>query len=140
MHIGNSRPLGPKPSEPNKSILDPDLTRANREGVEYTREIQQERTSAAQDEVVERQEVARTERETVERNQATRSGLSRETVELSAESRRLAAEELPGPGGRRETAEAREARVDELREAHDRGDLNSTDRLREAANRLLGGD
>lgn len=140
MQIGNSRPIGPNPNEPNRPHLDPDLTRVNREGVEYTREVQRKRTSAAQDEAVENQEAARVERETAESPRVARNDLSRETVELSTESRRLAAEELPGPGGRRESTEVREARIEELREAHERGDLNTPDRMREAANRLLGGD
>ena len=140
MQIGNSRPIGPNPNEPNKPHLDPDLTRVNREGVEYTQEVQRKRTSAAQDEAVENQETARVEREATDRSRVAGNDLSRETVELSTESRRLVAEELPGPGGRSESTEVREARVEELREAHKRGDLNSPERMREAANRLLGGD
>jgi hypothetical protein len=128
MNVGNNRPVGPRPSEVKQGHLDPDLTRVNRDGVEYTTERASELASTAREEAA------------AERQETARGDLSRETVELSPESRRLAADELPGPGSRRESAEAREARLDSLLEAHEKGELNSPERLREAAGRLLGGE
>ena len=131
MNVSNNRPIGPVPSEQGSSKLDPDLTKVNRDGVEYTREMVREHTSTANEKVLEQQET---------KVSATRSKLSREMVELSNESRRLAAEESLGPGGKRETSEDRDARIAELEESHRSGNLNTTDRARAAAGRLLGGE
>ena len=128
MHIGNSKSYGPKPNDPKKAPLDPDLTKVNREGIEQTSAAAQERLRESRLEEAARQEEARSR------------SLSRESIELSHESRRLAAEELPGKGGVAESADARAARIQELKDAHDRGELNSTERARESANRLLGGE
>lgn len=127
MHIGNSHPLGPKPNDSKKSHLDPDLTKVNREGIEQTSSAGRERMREVQREAAARQE------------QIRKSALSRESVELSSESQRLAAEELPGPGGARESVEARSARLDKLKEAYQAGQLNTAERARESAGRLLGG-
>ncbi|MCB9914207.1 MAG: flagellar biosynthesis anti-sigma factor FlgM [Planctomycetes bacterium] len=128
MYVGNSNPLGPKPNDPKKSHLDPDLTRVNREGIERTSSAGRERMREVQRE------------ETAKREELRRSALSRESVELSSESRRLAAEELPGPGGARESADARAERIDELKRAYATGELNTPERARESAGRLLGGE
>ena len=128
MHIGNSQPLGPKPNDPKKNHLDPDLTKVNREGIEKTSNAGRERMREIQEE-----EAARLE-------EAQRGSLSREKVELSTESRRLAAEELPGPGGAAETPEARNERLAELKQAYQEGKLNTPERASESAGRLLGDD
>jgi hypothetical protein len=69
-----------------------------------------------------------------------RGGLSRESVQLSGESRRLAAGELPGVGGSRESGAERAERVEALRTSNARGELNTPERARRAAGRLLGGE
>ncbi len=48
--------------------------------------------------------------------------------------------ELPGLGGSKETQAARTERVESLRLAHEAGELNTPERAREAAGRLLGGE
>jgi anti-sigma28 factor (negative regulator of flagellin synthesis) len=128
MQIGNRNSFGPKPNDPKNSHLDPDLTRANREGIEQTSAAGRERMRE-----VRKQEAAQQE-------EIRRSNLSREMVELSTESRKLAAEELPGPKGAAETGEARRERVEELKQAYQEGKLNTTERARESAGRLLGGE
>lgn len=76
-----------------------------------------------------------------ERVENARSGsLSRESVELSSRSRRLASGELPGTGGRRESLAERADRLEALRIANARGELNTPERARRAAGRLLGGE
>ena len=47
MHIGNSKSYGPKPNDPKKAPLDPDLTKVNREGIEQTSAAAQERLREA---------------------------------------------------------------------------------------------
>lgn len=131
MNVNNNRPIGTSPGDQGHSPLDPDLTRVNREGVVYTREKVRENTEAAREQQKAQQEANLT---------AARRKLSQEQVELSTESRLRAAEESLGPDGRRETSEEREARVAELARAHGAGDLNTTERIRAAAGRLLGGD
>ena len=126
MHIGNSHPLGPKPNDSKKSHLDPDLTKVNREGIERTSSAGRERMREVQEEAAARKE------------QIRKSALSRESVELSSESQRLAAEELPGPGGTRETAEGRSERLAQLKEAYQAGKLNTAERAQATAGRILG--
>jgi len=73
-------------------------------------------------------------------SEARSGGLSRESVQLSGESQRLAADgELPGPGGSRESEAERADRLEALRIANARGELNTPERIRNAAGRLLGG-
>lgn len=48
--------------------------------------------------------------------------------------------DLPGVGGRPETAAARTERVEGLREAHQAGEIHTPERAREAAGRLLGSE
>jgi len=131
MNVSNNRPIGAAPGDQAHSPLDPDLTRVNREGVVYTREKVRENTEAAREQQKAQQEANLS---------AVRRKLSQEQVELSNESRLRAAEESLGPHGRRETSEEREARVAELAKAHGAGDLNTTERIRAAAGRLLGGE
>jgi len=126
MNVSNNRPIGRPPGDNSPSKLDMDLTRINREGLEYTREMVRANTSAAQEEAAQ--------------VSANRSDLSRESVELSSESQRLAAEEQIGPRGSQETSEERATRVARLEEAHREGTLNTPERAREAAGRLLGDD
>ena len=48
MQIGNNRPSGPKPNDRNKhGQLDPDLTKANREGMEKTTRVSSARIQEA---------------------------------------------------------------------------------------------
>ena len=68
------------------------------------------------------------------------SSLSRESVQFSGSVEALASSELPGVGGTQESSEIRAARVAELRKAFQSGELNSPERLRNAAARLLGGE
>lgn len=73
-------------------------------------------------------------------SEARSGGLSRESVQLSGESQRLATDgELPGPGGSRESEAERADRLEALRIANARGELNTPERIRNAAGRLLGG-
>ncbi len=44
MQIGNNRPNGPRPNDPKASPLDPDLTKANREGIEDTTRVTSAKT------------------------------------------------------------------------------------------------
>jgi len=90
----------------------------------------------------ERVESARSQRDKVEANRESLelSGLSRESVELSGSVERLMSDELPGVDGRSESPDARQARFEALREAYQSGELNSPERLRRAAARLLGGE
>ncbi|HIG11715.1 MAG: hypothetical protein ABGY71_06460 [bacterium] len=128
MQIGNNHPSGPKPNDPKDKSLDLDLTRANREGIEKTSSASQERVRETRTQTAQRQ------------TEAQRGNLSRESVELSSESRRLAAGELPGPRGASESAEAREARIEELTRAHKSGTLNTPLRAQASAASLLGGE
>ncbi len=127
MQIGNSQPYGRKPNDPKKGYLDPDLTKVNREGIEKTSSAGQERMREVQKEAAAHKEEIR------------RSNLSRESVQLSSESRKLAAEELPGLRGASETSDARQERIDALKQDYKDGKLNSPERARQSASRLLGG-
>jgi hypothetical protein len=69
MQIGNNRPSGPRPEDRQKPSLDPDLTRANREGLEKTAARAGEQTrEAAEERSPARQAEARRGRDTFERS------------------------------------------------------------------------
>jgi hypothetical protein len=68
------------------------------------------------------------------------SGVSRESVAVSDSAASLASSELPGLGGSHESNDARAERIAELRKAFQAGELNSPERLRNAAARLLAGE
>jgi hypothetical protein len=98
--------------------------------------------SAREQQRAERIENAREQRTKVDASSARLevAGLSRESVQLSSSVERLMSGELPGPDGTSETTDARQARFEALREAYQKGELNSPERLRKAAARLLGGE
>lgn len=131
MQIGNSSPLNPR----RRAI---DLTRDNREGLKEAADRAVDNIQQARE--FERAEAAR-QAESLQRETRTDETRRREdSIELSREAERLAADELPGPRGARETPEARAERVAELKEAFERGDLHSPERLERAAERLLMND
>lgn len=66
--------------------------------------------------------------------------VQRESVDISRASERMASDEPVGVGGSRESSSERTARVDGLRHEHLRGLLNTPERTREAAGKLLGGE
>lgn len=66
--------------------------------------------------------------------------VQRESVDISRVSKRMASEEPVGVRGNRESSSERSERVDGLRRDHLRGLLNTPERTREAAGKLLGGE
>ena len=108
--------------------------------VETPSRLESARTQAAEAQA-ERIENARDQRTRVENaSSADGASLSRESVAFSDSVASLAASELPGVGGSQESNDARAERVALLREAFKSGELMSTERLRNAAARLLGGE
>jgi len=108
--------------------------RTQRSQVEKAERVANARAQRVEAEKAERITNARQQRTKVESS----GSLSRESVELSSTVSKLAAGELPGPDGVEESVADRQVRFDALRKAYQSGELNSPERLRKAAARLLG--
>lgn len=112
-----------------------DSSRARREA-----RLEDARAKHSEQAHAERIESARTDNtknaDPVARARASFGNLSRESVQLSAE--RVSGEEIQSATGARETNEARAERIQILRMEHENGILNTVERSREAARRLLG--
>lgn len=135
MHIGNSSPLNPRPGRPGDR-REIDLTRENREGLKEVadRALEQIRRAGEVDPAEAARQAAAAQEE------ARAGSRTQDKIELSSGAERLASGELPGPRGAKESPEARAERIAEIKDAHQRGELHSPERLARAAERLLLGD